>query len=434
MDIIDPPSSSDSTKSQNGRFIGLLLVALMVGFSATYVLVDNDSSDIKSSDGDDTTVDTDNNSTDGDSGVDGASNDSSTNQDLDSDGIPDGRDQCPATPRNVEVDLNGCRAPLTEGVWMHTRFGGKGAMFEEDNMTTWNQTLESINAYGLFIDEIQDIDNMEELTTGLAQNDVDLVVESGGTLQFAPCNESNGIRSAEIELAKMAPIYAAGGHVDYLTLDGPISRTIVGGRADSCGVDLNTSVTWLVDYVETVHEAHPEIGFGLLVNFPNWVWGDVPAYQCEQTSWGEGIHYGDVLNASINALREAGMPLTHIVADNPWGYVNATEDSVCREDVTSYDWMGRLLELESLVEEHGLPFVLILNDKTGGQDSDEAFANSVLDYLDAHQQRDGSPTVYLVESWYDFPEYHHPETQDGTFTSLTLDIIARLSQESTDTS
>lgn len=180
MDIIDPPSSSDSTKSQNGRFIGLLLVALMVGFSATYVLVDNDSSAIKSSDGDDTTVDTDNNSTDGDSGVDGASNDSSTNQDLDSDGIPDGRDQCPATPRNVEVDLNGCRAPLTEGVWMHTRFGGKGAMFEEDNMTTWNQTLESINAYGLFIDEIQDIDNMEELTTGLAQNDVDLVVESGG--------------------------------------------------------------------------------------------------------------------------------------------------------------------------------------------------------------------------------------------------------------
>ena len=66
MDIIEPPSSSDSTKSQNGRFIGLLLVALMVGFSATYVLVDNDSSEIKSSDGDDTTVDTDNNSIDGD--------------------------------------------------------------------------------------------------------------------------------------------------------------------------------------------------------------------------------------------------------------------------------------------------------------------------------------------------------------------------------
>lgn len=362
----------------------------------------------------------------GDTSEDDRTNGTDEVSDADRDGVADEHDACPSTPRNVDVDAAGCRKPLDAGLWMHSRFGGKSAMFDGENMSTWNQTLASIEAYGLFIDEIDDFRNMEALTTGLAEHEVDLVVESGGTLQFAPCNETNGIRSAEIELAKIDPIYQAGGHVDFLTLDGPISRTIVGGRGDSCGVDLNTSVSWLVDYVQTVHDAHPEIGFGLLVNFPNWVWGDVPAYQCEQTSWGEGIHYGEVLNASVVALQEAGLPLMYVVADNPWGYLNATEESACREDVTSYDWMGRLLALESLVEGHGLPFVLILNDKTAGETSDEAFADAVLTYLETHQLEGGSPHVYLVESWYDYPEFHHPEDMEGTFTHLMLRVVDRL--------
>jgi hypothetical protein len=433
--LVDDRSSSMAPRSDpppRRPLVSVLLVGLLVGFSAAVMLSDDGSDGANQrpgdNDGDDGGIDGDVNGTQGDAGTDGEGNDTGAVDDADRDGVADGRDQCPSTPRHVDVDAVGCRAPLQEGVWMHTRFGGKSAMFDGDNMSTWNQTLASIEAYGLFIDEIDDFRNLEALTAGLAQHEVDLVVESGGTLQFAPCNESNGVRSAEIELAKIDPIYQAGGHVDFLTLDGPISRTIVGGRGDSCGVDLNTSVTWLVDYVQTVHDAHPEIGFGLLVNFPNWVWGDIPAYQCEQTSWGEGIHYGDVLNASIAALRSAGLPLTYVVADSPWGYVNATEESACRGDVTAYDWMGRLLELEALVEDHDLPFVLILNDKTGGEESDEAFATSVLDYLEAHQGRGGSPTVYLVESWYDYPEFHHPETQEGTFTYLTLDVIARLAE------
>lgn len=431
MTTSDLPSSVEPPISPRRQVVvSVLLVGLLVGFSATVLLLDGGGeADNLLPDNND--ADNDGDRTNGSQGgdvTDGQGNGTGTLDDADRDGVADGRDQCPSTPRDVDVDEVGCRAPLQEGVWMHTRFGGKSAMFDGDNMSTWNQTLSSIEAYGLFIDEIDDLRNLEALTAGLAQHGVDLVVESGGTLQFAPCNESNGVRSAEIELAKIDPIYQAGGHVDFLTLDGPISRTIVGGRGDSCGVDLNTSVTWLVDYVQTVHDAHPEIGFGLLVNFPNWVWGDVPAYQCEQTSWGEGIHYGDVLNASIAALRSAGLPLTHVVADSPWGYVNATEESACREDVTAYDWMGRLLELEALVEHHDLPFVLILNDKTGGEESDEAFATSVLDYLETHHGRGGSPTVYLVESWYDYPEFHHPETQEGTFTYLTLDVIARLAE------
>lgn len=428
----DLPSSTQSPGSPVGRVVvSAVFVALLVGVSVSFLVSDDGGEGDKLPPNNDDRGDggeDDSNGTRGDDGTDGQDNSTGGVDDADRDGVLDGRDRCPNTPRHVEVDAAGCRAPLGEGVWMHPRFGGKSAMFDDDNMSTWNETLASIEAYGLFIDEIDDLRNLEALTSGLVEHEVDLVVESGGTLQFAPCNETNGVRSAEIELAKIDPIYQAGGHVDFLTLDGPISRTIVGGRGDSCGVDLNTSVTWLVDYVQTVHDVHPEIGFGLLVNFPNWVWGDIPAYQCEQTSWGEGIHYGDVLNASVAALRAADLPLRYVVADSPWGYVNATEDSACRDDVTAYDWMGRLLELETLVEAHDLPFVLILNDKTGGEESDEAFATSVLDYLEAHQGRGGSPTVYLVESWYDHPEHHHPETQEGTFTYLTLEVIARLGE------
>jgi len=414
----------------------MFLVALILGVTSLQFLAPYSNDSVRDEARDETEIDsqlddgsdrgTSTNGSQGDASGDDRTNGTDEVSDADRDGVADEHDACPSTPRNVDVDASGCRKPLDAGLWMHTRFGGKSAMFEGGNMSTWNQSLASIEAYGLFIDEIDDFRNLEALNAGLAEHEVDLVVESGGTLQFAPCNETNGVRSAEIELAKIDPIYQAGGHVDFLTLDGPISRTIVGGRGGSCGVDLNTSVSWLVDYVQTVHDAHPEIGFGLLVNFPNWVWGDVPAYQCEQTSWGEGIHYGEVLNATVAALREAGLPLMYVVADNPWGYLNATEESACREEVTSYDWMGRLLGLESLVEEHGLPFVLILNDKTAGETSDEAFEEAVLTYLETHQLEGGSPHVYLIESWYDHPEFHHPEHVEGTFTHLVLQVVERL--------
>ena len=414
----------------------MFLVALILGVTSLQFLAPYSNDSVRDEARDETEIDsqlddgsdrgTSTNGSQGDASGDDRTNGTDEVSDADRDGVADEHDACPSTPRNVDGDASGCRKPLDAGLWMHTRFGGKSAMFEGGNMSTWNQSLASIEAYGLFIDEIDDVRNLEALNAGLAEHEVDLVVESGGTLQFAPCNETNGVRSAEIELAKIDPIYQAGGHVDFLTLDGPISRTIVGGRGGSCGVDLNTSVSWLVDYVQTVHDAHPEIGFGLLVNFPNWVWGDVPAYQCEQTSWGEGIHYGEVLNATVAALREAGLPLMYVVADNPWGYLNATEESACREEVTSYDWMGRLLGLESLVEEHGLPFVLILNDKTAGETSDEAFEEAVLTYLETHQLEGGSPHVYLIESWYDHPEFHHPEHVEGTFTHLVLQVVERL--------
>ena len=155
-------------------------------------------------------------------------------------------------PPPAEGDLNFAN-------WMHPNGAGdKFAMFNETEQ--WDETLAGIDGYGFFIGEIASVRNdLTTLVEVLEANDIDIIVEGGGTLNFGGCNDQNGENSAAIELNKIQRVYDAGGEVDYYTMDGPISRVIEGGRNNDCGFTLNQSIEELVDYMQTMHAVYPEL-------------------------------------------------------------------------------------------------------------------------------------------------------------------------------
>ena len=313
--------------------------------------------------------------------------------------------------------------------WMHPNgAGGKAAMFNETEQ--WDETLAGIDAFGFFIAEVANVrTNLTPIVDVLRAHDVDIVVEGRGTLNFGGCNDQNGEKSAAIELAKIERIYEAGGELDYFTMDGPISRVIEGGRDNNCGFTLNQSVDELVDYMQTMHAAHPDIGIGLLVNFPNWAYGGNEAYQCNNTNWGNGIDYHDVLEAAIAAVAAAGEEFAYFIADNPWGYASGTHDSVCSHDVSEIDWFGQILALETQVKSHGIPFGLTYNSELGGNSDNTTFYNQTLEYILAYQAYGGSPDIRNVESWYEYPTENRPEEEKYTFTNLMLAALAILEND-----
>ena len=349
--------------------------------------------------------------------------------DSDGDGIVDTLDLCPNTLSGSIVDLNGCKETLRFSNWMHPNLdSGKIDMFNETDQ--WDETLASIDGYGFYIAELSNSrTNYSPIINALDSNDVDVIVEGGGTLNFGGCDERNGENSAEIEIEKMRPYYEAGGHVDYFTMDGPISRVIDGGRSNDCGFTLNQSVDELVDYMQTMHLAHPEIGIGLLVNFPNWAYAETESYQCNNSNWGGGIDYYDVLEAALNAIELAGEELAYFIADNPWGYASGTHTSVCSYDVSRIDWMGRILSLENQVKSHGIPFGMTYNSELGGNSDNETYYNDTIEFINTYQDYGGSPDIRNIESWYPYPAENRPEETLYTFTNLMLAAIDLLEKD-----
>jgi hypothetical protein len=232
------------------------------------------------------------------------------------------------------------------------------------------------------------------------------------------CDDQTGERSAVTELSKLDTIYNAGGSLGYLSMDGPLSRTLATGRTNNCGFDLATAVTEFVDYVAAIRLARPEIKIGWAINFPNWSYGGISAYQCATKD------YGDLevaIDSVLAALAAAGEHLDYIMADNPYNYATGQKESNCFTDPSSIDWMGRIVALENQVVAAGLPFALIYNSASGGQTSNALFHDDTVAFVEAYQQAGGNPAIRHVESWYTYPDTMLPETEDYTLTNTVRD-------------
>ena len=292
----------------------------------------------------------------------------------------------------------------------------------------WQTVHDQITAYGFFINGISD-DSRGNVTTAvefLQPAGKGITIEAGGTLSYQDCDDSNGEDSAAHELGKLEAIYAAGGSVAHLTLDGPISRVVENGRGGNCGFSLETAVSELVDYFQAVHTMHPEIQIGLLTNFPNWTYDGIAAYQCATKDHGD---YRIALEAALSALDAAGETVAYVVADNPYDYAIGAKDSNCYDDPASVDWLGRLLSLQGQVQSHGIPFALIYNSGRGGSTSNQLFYEDSVAFAAAYQAAGGRPDIAIVESWYEFPDLTLPETEPYTHMNTARDVFEVLAEE-----
>jgi len=286
----------------------------------------------------------------------------------------------------------------------------------------WPTALAGTHGFGMFINQVRDASDIDLAAQAgfLDAQGIGIAIEAGGTVHYVGCDDRNGENSAANELAKIEHLIDVGGTLTYLTLDGPISRTKENGRSTNCGFSLEQSVSELMDYIRAVYEVFPDLKIGVLTNFPNWAYGSYPAYH------GDVVNYGDyevVLEAILAASESENLPIHYVVADNPWGYAAGTHNSAGLDE-TRYDWLQRILDLETQVKSHGLPFALIYNSESG-LSSGTQFAADVETYVQAYQAKGGSPDIRIVESWYPNPETALPETAEGSFTNAVMRAIGQ---------
>ncbi len=294
----------------------------------------------------------------------------------------------------------------------------------------WDFVREDLDGVKLYIGSVQKSpeDRLRKLARALREAEIKVAVECGGTLGFAPLDDTNGEKSAEIELAKLRKWTNAGGALHYLDLDGPVRRLLYPGRNRQGFTSIERCVRELMDYMKAVRAVYPDIEFFALTNFPNWGYrGDVSyhARGPKRQDWGD---YHEVITEIMRQCRAAGVPLKGLTCDNPYEYAIGERRSATLEDPQKVDWLARIRALEEYIEGEGLEFNLICNSEAGGKESAQAFYARTLKYLDTYIEAGGTPKRYIIQSWYPHPREVLPETGEHTMTALLKAVIERVRQ------
>jgi len=334
-------------------------------------------------------------------------------------------------------------------------------LFDPAHEEEWKEVLMKADVYSFFIDTLKDYppEAMRKIVALLNRYHVKIEVEAGGTDEWTCGGDKAtvGLRSAEIELNKLEPIYQAGGTVSYLALDNPTSRVGLNGRPlstippqpNGCQFPLPEAITQLIQYLKTVRAERPEIKPGLIVNLPLEIYDHTPCgtafylpgpgnklddSRCFINIGHGGIDYHEVFDSIMYGVKQAGLKLYFQHADNPYSYmINSPGVS----DVVKQ----RLIPLEKQTESYGLAFGLIHNTDLAWQYApsavpadpnvqDQLFHDQTLQSVEALQNGGGKEEHLYIESWQSYPHLILPENVSSppTFMYTVLGAIGLLNQ------
>jgi hypothetical protein len=293
----------------------------------------------------------------------------------------------------------------------------------------WFFVKEHLSGIQFYIDMVNKAptEKLKQFVELIQRQNLQVAIECGGTLDFAPMNSTNGETSARIELAKIHKFYAAGGKVDFLNIDGPVRRLMHPKNKRRGSFDsVEKAADELVDYLQIVRAAHPELRFFLLTNFPNWGYrGDV-SYHARGPNRQDYGDYDTVVRVVLSKLNAADIPLAGVTVDNPYEYLVGSRKSATLKDPTSIDWLARVRSYEDFARRRGLTFNLIANSEAGGKESDELFYNNTLKMIDAYIEAGGRPDRWFIQSWYEHPLRVVPESAQHSMTALVKATIHRV--------
>lgn len=328
----------------------------------------------------------------------------------------------------VARSSNAPKRPTRSEVWL---CAGEGTFELLRPDAEWPVVKKNLSGIKLYVDLINKAtpEQLASLVQLVKAQGWQVAVELGGCLDFAPMDDTAGEWSARHELAKIGKFYAAGGKVDFLDLDGPIRRlTHPENRRDQRHFDsVEKAADELVDALRLHRQAHSEIRFWLLTNFPNWGYkGDV-SYHARGPQRQDYGDYDEVARVVLRKLRAAGIPLAGVTVDNPYDYLVGEHCSVNLKDPKSVDWLQRVRRYEDFARGQGFEFNLIVNSERGGHQSDELFYRETLEMVDVYGKAGGRPTRWFVQSWYAYPKQIVPEAAPYTMTALVKAVIERVS-------
>jgi len=293
----------------------------------------------------------------------------------------------------------------------------------------------------------------------LIDNGKKIALEVGGPYEFF-CGVPGevGEKAAAYDLQTLDRIHrpvkpgntGLGGRVDYLVMDGPISRVIDGGRANDCDFRTQSdAIREMLDYMRAIRARYPDMKFVWLINVPNWqLYADtLPAngptgglnYGFRTVSGAvTAIELSTLVEAVVGATAAAGLPLAAIHVDTPY-------------DFSTPDRMPVLIRLAKRIKALGVPLGVAFNIARGIHwdvqvpfnnliNPRNAFAASrsatATDLVFAEEFKTGTlyasyvwrdqlgrlPEHLVVQSFFKTPFQILPESTPGSFTNVVRDL------------
>ncbi len=253
-------------------------------------------------------------------------------------------------------------------------------------------------------------------------------------------NEGYGRAVAQDCLRTMAPVFAAGGRIDSLHLDGAIARTVgnfpsaPNAQWKKSTLSMPQAACEIAEMFAEIRRARPDIKIGLVPNLMNWNFSPTAPGALGDWSRETKLDYRDILEAICAALAERGDRLDFIEIDAPYNYYKLKTSPRTGAPINGAQM---LREVEQFCRARGIAFHLIINceprEPFGDFAPDAApeelakganiFRQGVLDYLAAIKRDRITPDMLIIQSWYRAPARNLPIDAPDTFTAIARDAI-----------
>ncbi|MBN1446614.1 MAG: T9SS type A sorting domain-containing protein [Bacteroidetes bacterium] len=332
-----------------------------------------------------------------------------------------------------EEEVKVAESPRVAMCW-----GGPWALADT---AAWPEVLGRLDILKIYIGDINervDPETARTLLTALHSHDVKIAIELGGLLDW---HADEGERSAETsfqqEWASVQPLIRfirqidSSRSIDMLDMDGPIRRMLLPNNVPATHHTLESAVDELSQVVQLWRDSIPGIEINLLTNFPNWAWGNTPAYFAIAGNANGYGRYEDVLDAIEQEGRESGLFFDALTVDNPYDYATGIAQTNHPSVIAGVDWMQRLAELDARAAGMGWKVNMIFN--TNGARTAEQYSRQTLQLIDLYHDRVGRPDGYWIQSWYQLPDAWLPETGAYTMTHITREAMRSIEPAAPDT-
>ena len=218
----------------------------------------------------------------------------------------------------------------------------------------------------------------------LKRNDIKLAIDAGGAT-FAQLANRRNITNSELALYKH--LKQLGITVDYISLQSVLSKSPkVDG--EEINYPMDKRIEDVVAYAKSVRETYPQVQIGIIDASPS-----------------QGKPFRKPYRLLKDAMDNAGTPLAFIHLDVAF--------DIPREHRKGVSWRS-LTELENYVENDlGLKFGIFTTSRKGGMTSSKDFNDRVIAALDCYTEAGGTPSSFIIASWYPYPETTIPENATG---------------------
>lgn len=299
------------------------------------------------------------------------------------------------------------RGPV--GLWYEANnMGTAGGMppdFEEKfyRPETWAHAREAIDVYYVRATTLLNFDNgLDDSFLGdffvpvLEGSGVEIALDAVGA-GFLHARPANAAARIEREVALMEKLGEMGARVGYVALQSVLSKPL---RRESKVVEypMQQRIEDVVGYAKAVRERLPEIELGIVDALPT-----------------KGLEYREPYSQLATALDKDGLKLDFVHLDCPYEHP---------QQGTRITWEG-VKEVETFVKQDvGARFGLVCTSRTGGEASDEAWHDNVLDAPKQYAEADGNPDEYVVMSWFPYPASSIPESAGADTFTETKTVLA----------